>query len=221
MTFNHIDMDSLPELVEQTNEYGRVYVTPEGNRYPSITTVLKVLSQDGIQKWKEKVGEKEAEKVLTQAGRRGTAVHDLAEKYLNNDPDWKKGVMPINLFTFMQIKPILDKRVDNIWAQEVPLYSDRFQIAGRVDCIAEWDGQLSIIDFKTSRKPKRKDWIDSYKIQVSFYAAAFFERTGMPIKKGVILISPDGGDPQVFETNTFEHLHKLKRLRVHYSDKTT
>lgn len=217
--FRHVNMEALPELVEETLSTGRTYVTPEGNKYPSITTVLKVRSEEGIRAWRERVGEEEAKRVMTQASVRGTAVHELAERYLNNDPDWKKGVMPINLHTFMQLKPILDNRVDNIWAQEVPLYSDRFRIAGRVDLIAEMDGELTVIDFKTARKPKKSEWIDNYRLQASFYAAAFYERTQVPIRKFAILISPDGSEPQVFTGGTHEHLADLMKVRKEYAAK--
>jgi len=217
--FRHVNMKALPELVEETLSTGRTYVTPGGNKYPSITTVLKVRSEEGIRAWRERVGEEEAKRVMRQASIRGTAVHELAERYLNNDPDWKKGAMPINLHTFMQLKPILDNRVDNIWAQEVPLYSDRFRIAGRVDLIAEMDGELTVIDFKTARKTKKSEWIDNYRLQASFYAAAFYERTQTPIRKFAILISPDGGDPQVFTGSTHEHLPELLKVRKEYAAK--
>jgi len=190
--FNHVKHDVvLPTLTRKTTDTGRKYFTPEGNAYPSITTVLGVLNKEGIIAWRKRVGEEEANKISQQASVRGTAVHKLAEDYLNNDPDWKEGAMPTNLFSFEDIKKIMDKRLNNIWMQEVFLYSDRLKTAGQVDCIAEFDGQLSIIDFKTSRKPKKVEWITSYFIQASFYAAAFYERTGIPIKQGVILITVD------------------------------
>src|SRR6056300_1315333 len=160
--FDHVKMKALPELECETLPTGRTYITPEGNKYPSITTILSERSKEGIKAWRAKVGEEVANKISTQAATRGTAVHQLAEDYLNNKEDWSKGSMPSNLFAFNQIKTILDKRVNNIWAQEVPLYSDKFMIAGRVDCIAEFDGELTIIDFKTARKPKKEEWIDNY-----------------------------------------------------------
>ena len=212
-------MKPLPEMKCETLPTGRTYVTPEGKKYPSITTVLGSQTKKGIEEWKKRVGEAEAKKVLTQAGIRGTAVHQLAEDYLNNKKDWKKGAMPSNLFAFNEIKPILDKRVNNIWAQEVPLYSDRLKIAGRVDCIAEFDGELSVIDFKTSRRPKKEEWVQSYFQQASFYAAAFYERTGIAIKKFVIIITVDGSEPQIFVGNTFQHLSSLITLRKEYEQK--
>lgn len=214
--FNHVNAEALPELECETLPTGRTYITPEGNKYPSITTVLSILSKDGIKAWRARVGEEVANKISTQAATRGTAVHQLAEDYLNNKEDWMKGAMPANLFSFNQIKPILDERVNNIWAQEVPLYSDKFMIAGRVDCIAEFDGELTIIDFKTARKPKKEEWIQNYFTQAAFYAAAFYERTGTPIKKFAIIVAVDDSEPQVFTGNTFSYLKKLYEVRQRF-----
>lgn len=217
--FNHVKHDVvLPTLTRKTTDTGRKYFTPEGNAYPSITTVLGILSKQGILEWRKKVGEEEANKISRQASVRGTAVHKLAEDYLNNDPDWKEGAILTNLFSFEDIKKIMDKRLDNIWMQEVFLYSDRLKTAGQVDCIAEFDGQLSIIDFKTSRKPKKEEWITSYFIQAAFYAAAFYERTGIPIKQGVILITVDHNQPQVFKINTFDYLQHFLDVRKKYKE---
>jgi len=215
--FNHVAMKSMPELECETLPTGRTYITPEGNKYPSITTVLSHKSKAGIIAWRKRVGEEEANKISTQASTRGTAVHQLAEDYLNNKEDWSKGAMPSNLMSFNDIKIILDERLNNIWAQEVPLYSDKFMVAGRVDCIAEFDGELTIVDFKTSRKPKKSEWIDSYFIQAAFYAAAFYERTGVSIKKFAIIITVDGSDPQVFTGNTFDWLPQLLKVREEYA----
>lgn len=215
--FNHVKMEHvLPELHCETLSTGRTYVTPEGNKYPSITTVLSELSKEGIKAWRARVGAEEANKISTQASTRGTAVHKLAEDYLNNEPDWADGAMPSNVFAFNQIKPILDNRVDNIWQQEVPLYSDNLKIAGRVDCIAELDGVLTIIDFKTARKPKKKEWIQNYFMQGTFYAAAFLERTGVAIKQTAIIIAVDGDEPQVFVENVSDYLMPLKEARINY-----
>lgn len=217
--FSHVAMKALPELECETLSTGRTYITPEGNKYPSITTILSERSKEGIKAWRKRVGEEAANKISTQAATRGTAVHTLAEDYLNNKEDWSKGAMPANIFSFSQIKPILDKHVNNIWAQEVPLYSDKFMVAGRVDCIAEYDGELCIIDFKTARKPKKEEWITNYFIQASFYAAAFYERTGIAIKKFAIIITVDGSEPQVFTGKTFDWLKELYKVREEYIQK--
>lgn len=217
--FHHVNHGvELPKITRETTESGRRYFTPEGNSYPSITTVLSILNKDGIKEWRKRVGEEEAKRISGQAAIRGTAVHKLAEEYLNNEPNWNDGHMPANLFSFNQIKEILDERVNNVWFQEEFLYSDRLQCAGQVDCIAEFDGELSIIDFKTSRKPKKKEFIEGYFIQASFYAAAFYERTGIPIKHGVILIAVDGDSPQVFKIETYDYLKKFISVRKKYKE---
>lgn len=216
--FNHVSMEALPELECETLPTGRTYITPDGNKYPSITTVLGHQSKAGILAWRKRVGEETANKISTQAATRGTAIHQLAEDYVNNEPDWNKGAMPANLFTFNTIKPILDKHVNNIWAQEVPLYSDKFAIAGRVDCIAEFDGELTIIDYKTARKPKKEEYITNYFMQAAFYAAAFYERTGVAIKKFAIIIAVDDNEPQVFQGDTFKWLKPLLKARMEYAE---
>ena len=215
--FNHVDHEyELLDLECETLPTGRTYVTPEGEKYPSITTVLSILNKDGLIAWRKRVGEEQANRISTQAATRGTAVHKLAEDYLNNESDWSKKAMPSNLFSFNQIKPILDERVNNIWAQEVALYSDKFRIAGRVDCIAEFDDELTIIDFKTARKPKKEEWIQGYFIQAAFYAAAFFERTGIPIRKFAIIVAVDDHEPQVFTGNTYQYLSSLYDIRKRF-----
>lgn len=215
--FKHVEHDVvLPKLTRKTTEAGRRYFTPDGAAYPSITTVLGILSKQGILEWRKRVGEAEANRISTQAATRGTAVHKLAEDYIDNVEGWSKGAMPANIASFNDLKTILDKRLDNVWFQEEFLYSDRLKCAGQVDCIAEFDGQLSIVDFKTSRKPKKEEWITSYFIQASFYAAAFYERTGIPIKQGVILITVDGSEPQVFKINTYDYLEHFLKVRKEY-----
>jgi len=215
--FNHVEMkEPLQELEAKTTKAGRVYETPTGKKYPSITTVLSLLSRDSIMAWRKRVGEEEANRISTQAGTRGTAVHKLAEDYVNNDPEWSKKAMPANLFTFNTIKPLLDKHLNNVWIQEAPLYSDRLEIAGRVDCIAEWDGELAIIDYKTSRRPKKLENIQNYLIQESVYAACFYELTGVPIRKIVTVIAVDDSEPQVFVDTPFKHLPKFMEVREQF-----
>ena len=215
--FNHVNMEALPELDCETLPTGRTYITPEGNKYPSITTVLSLLSKDGILAWRKRVGEEAANKISTQAATRGTAVHQLAEDYLNNKEDWSKGAMPANLFSFNQIKPILDKRVNNVWAQEVPLYSDKFMVAGRVDCIAEFDGELTIIDFKTSTRERSDSWNENYYIQGSAYAEMFGERTGIEINQVVILVVTEDGTVQEFVKDKEKYLPMLEESVTEWS----
>ena len=197
--FTHEQIDlGYEDLEAKTTSSGRKYQTPTGKQYPSVTTVLSILSEEAIQKWRARVGEEEANKISHRASTRGTAVHEIIEKYLDNDPQFKEGYMPNIVSDFMDVKQILDERVGAIYAQECPLYSDYLQIAGRVDCVAEFDGKPSIIDFKTSRKTKKKSWIENYFIQESAYAIMWEERTGMPITQLVTIISVDNEDSQVF-----------------------
>ena len=197
--FIHEQIDlGYEDLEAKTTSSGRKYQTPTGKQYPSVTTVLSILSEEAIQKWRARVGAEEANKISHRASTRGTAVHEIIEKYLDNDPQFKEGYMPNIISDFMDVKQILDERVGTIYAQECPLYSDYLKIAGRVDCVAEFDGKPSIIDFKTSRKTKKKSWIENYFIQESAYAIMWEERTGMPITQLVTIISVDNEDSQVF-----------------------
>jgi len=217
--FNHVDHGyTLQELEADTTDNGRFYTTPSGEILPSITTVLSVQNKSGLDAWRKRVGEEEANRVMNQASLRDTAVHQLAEDYVNNEKDWKKGAMPANLFTFNTIKPLLDKHLNNVWIQEAPLYSERLSVAGRVDCIAEWDGVLSIIDYKTSKRPKPRKYVESYFIQEAAYAAMFLERTGVPIKQIVTVIAVDDNEPQVYIEKAIDHLHKFVELRKKFKE---
>lgn len=196
--FKHLNIDlGYEDLSADTTDSGRVYTTPDG-KYPSITTVLSILSEDGIRAWRKRVGEEEANKISRVAATRGTNVHAIIEKYLNNEEDYADGYLPNIIGNFKDVQPILDSKIGSICAQEVPLYSNHLRVAGRVDCVGEFDGTLSIIDFKTSRKLKKKEWIDGYFIQAAAYAIMYEERTGTPITQLVILIAVDNESPQIF-----------------------
>lgn len=211
--FTHKDFQ-LEEMNTETIDGKRYYVTPQG-KLPSITTVLSILSRDGIKKWREKVGEAEANKISTKASRRGTRVHEMCEHYINNDFDAKK-YLPNDRETFNSIKPILDEHLDNVYAQEVPLWSEYLGVAGRVDCIAEWDGKIAVIDFKTSRKLKKKEWINNYFQQCAAYAVMWEERTCIPINKIVVVIAVDGEEPQIFEEKRDKYIHKCVETIAQY-----
>ena len=217
--FNHVEAPTLTELIAETTDSGRVYNTPDGNRYPSVTTILSELSKAGIAAWRKRVGAEEANRISTQASTRGTKIHQICEDYLNNKPDYLDGQMPANVFTFKQIQPILDQYVDNIQYLEAPLYSDFLKTAGRVDCIAEFDGKLSIIDFKTSRKPKKKEWISNYFMQASCYAVMYEERTEIPVSRTVVIVAVDGSEPQVFVENRDNFIEEFVDARVSYKEK--
>ena len=177
----------------------RVYVNAAGVGYPSATTVLSILNKDSINKWRERVGEEEANRVSKQATTRGSKIHSLTEAYLKNeevDFDAVKASL-LDKEMFNKFKSILDP-IDNIHCQELALYSDFLRMAGRVDCIAEYNGVRAVIDFKTSNRPKKKEYISSYFMQATAYAIMYEERTGIPVPFIVILVAVDGDEPQVF-----------------------
>lgn len=196
--FKHEPIDlGYDDLVATTADTGRTYAAPTGVSYPSITTVLSILSEDHIRAWRARVGEEEANKISRRASGRGTAVHAMLEKYVDNDPMFDEGVMPLIKSNFMEVKDILDKRLTKVYAQEAALYSDHLGVAGRVDCVGVFDGKNSIIDYKTARKTKKKEWCEGYFVQETAYAIMWEERTGMPITQLVTVIAGDEG-PQVF-----------------------
>tara|TARA_B100000925_G_scaffold264197_1_gene222586 strand:+ start:298 stop:936 length:639 start_codon:yes stop_codon:yes gene_type:complete len=186
------------DLVAETTDTGRTYKCPDGSSFNSVTTVLKVLSEDAIQAWRRRVGEDVANKIGVRAANRGTAVHSIIERYLDNNLEYDKDVMPDVLSTFKDVQPILDESISEILGLEAPLYSKHLKLAGRVDCVGVFNDKLSIIDFKTSRKLKKKEWIHNYFAQASAYAIMFEERTGIPVPQLVILIAVDNEKPQVF-----------------------
>lgn len=211
----HIQLDELP-----TESIGgkRHYVTPEG-KLPSITSVLSVLSIDSIKAWRAKVGEKEANKISTRAARRGTNVHQMCEDYINNELN-KDKFLPHEIESFLPLQKELDKSIGLVYAQEVPLYSKYLGVAGRVDLIAEWDGRLSIVDFKTSRKVKKKEWISGYFQQGAAYAVMFEERTGIPVDKIVIAMTVDGeSDASVFVEKRDNWVSTLQETIEIYKDR--
>ena len=213
--FKHVPVE-LTEMNAVTNEKGRRYRTPEGIDLPSITTVLSILSRDSIMKWRRRVGAEEANRISHRASTRGTAVHAIIEKYINNEENFKDGYTPDIIGSFLDLKPILDGRIGRVYAQEAPLYSNHLGVAGRVDCVADFDGKLSIIDFKTSMKPKRKDWITNYFMQESAYAIMWEERTGRPITQLVTIISVDNHEPQIFVEHRDTWVRPLRETIAQY-----
>ena len=211
---------NLPEIKATTTDGVRLYETPEGNKYPSITTVLSVRNKKGLFEWRKRVGEDVANYVARKAATRGTHVHHMCEDYLNNDFDeekHKKKFLPYVLFN--QLRESVLQKIDNIHAQECGLYSDKYKVAGRVDCIAEYEGKLSIIDFKTSSKERSDDWNESYYIQASAYAEMFEERTGITIDQVVILVVTEDGVVQEFVKNKTEFLPLLSDVIKEWKEK--
>lgn len=218
--FEHVETE-LKDMVSEDTENGRVYHTPEGVDLPSITTVLSILSRAGIAAWKKRVGEEEANRISRIASTRGTKVHEIIEKYIDNKEDFKDGYTPDIIGSFLALKPILDNRIGRVFAQEAPLYSNHLGVAGRVDCVAEFDGKLSIIDFKTSRKKKYPSMIKNYFMQESAYSIMWEERTGQPITQLVTIIAVDDHDPQVFIEHRDNWVRPLRETIAQWNEENS
>ena len=195
MKFEHELVNEDYSLDQQTSKKGRVYVDDDGNKYPSITTVLSILNKAAIIAWRKRVGEEEANKISTRAATRGTKVHDMIERYVLNQDPGEPDLIAIS--NFKDVKPIIDKNLSKVYATEKKMFSKHLGVAGTVDCVGVWDGKDSIVDWKTSAKFKKKEWITNYFMQCSAYAIMWEERTGRPIKQLVVCIAGDAG-PQVF-----------------------
>ena len=216
-SFSHVPLTTeLPEIHTETINRKRYYVTPEGKKYPSITTVLSGRNSEGLVKWRESVGNDVANQIMRTAAKRGTAVHQLVEDYLNNEELSNQDVLPTALFTIL--KPELDN-INNIRIQEGGLYSDYYGVAGRVDCIADYKGVLSVIDFKTSTKEKKEEWVENYFIQGSAYCEMYEERFEQPIDRVVILIVTEDGGVQTFTKRKDDYLPLLKTAIKEFNEK--
>ena len=219
-TFKQVEnspVRSICKLRNSTRADGkRVYFTPEGLSYPSITTILGSFPKPELEEWRNRVGWQEAEKIGRQAAQKGTAIHGLCEKFVQNQEIISKDFMPFEYQQFLYIKEELINHVDNIHGLEKTLRSDRLKIAGTTDLIAEWDGELAIVDYKGSTRQKEKGWITDYFLQATAYSCMLYERTGLQAKKIVILISVDHEGSQVFVENTSDWIDKLlKKLKVY------
>ena len=215
MDFKHLNLHNFPDLKAKTTAQGRRYFV-EGNAYPSVTTVIGEKKKKSIVEWRRKVGDEEANKISKRATTRGNKCHKLAEDYLSNKPldRYRDDVLSLGLFH--QIRPYID-RINNIHALEESLYSHTLRLAGRVDCIAEYDEELAIIDFKTSTKFKREEWIQDYFSQETAYAIMFQELTGLKVKQLVTIIAVETGTPQVFiKKDILTYVPKLKEYIDYY-----
>jgi len=217
LDFKHLNLHNFPNLKAKTTAQGRRYFV-EGNAYPSVTTVIGEMKKKSILEWRRKVGEEEANSISKRATTRGNKCHKLAEDYLSNKPLDRYRDDVLSLGMFHQIRPYIDK-INNIHALEESLYSHTLKLAGRVDCIAEYDNELAIIDFKTSTKFKREEWIQDYFSQETAYAIMFQELTGLKVKQLVTIIATEQGTPQIFvKNNILEFVPKLKEYIDYYKE---
>ena len=206
--FNHVETD-LPLLERETIDGVRFYKVPNEDEFlklVSITSVTSHWSREKFAKWRKKVGEEKANEITRKATARGTDMHSMTEHYLLNE-DLPK-VAPMGDMLFKIAKPTL-KKIDNIHSLEGSLYSKELGVAGTVDCIAEYEGELAVIDFKTSKAPKPREWIDGYFVQAAAYACMYYELTGIAVKKLVIIMACEDGECVVYEERD-----KLKYMRL-------
>ena len=213
--FNYVGNDLIDLPVEYIDGK-RFYVTPNDDKYISITTILSNLSKASISRWRKRVGEKEANKVSTKASRRGTSVHNLCERYIKNQDGFLDSGMPNEVEMFQSIEPLLN-RIDNIHVVEGALYSDHFKLAGRTDLIAEFDGRLSVVDYKTSNRIKAWEHCHSYFMQGAFYAVAYEERTGISVDTIVIIMAVENEQPQLLIEKRDRWIQPLKDVIYKYS----
>jgi genome maintenance exonuclease 1 len=216
MTFNFCPPKVLADLKSETFPDGKRYYTLEdGTRLPSVTTVLGAQKKDAIMAWRKRVGEDVANAISKKATGRGTNVHTLCERYLNNES--LGSVMPDAVEMFRTLKPLLN-RIDNIHYQECALWSKQLGMAGRVDCIGEFDDKLSVIDFKTSKRIKTEAHIEDYFWQTSAYALMYEEMIGRPIDNIVIIMAVENEQPLLFKQKTADHIPGLVKAIKFYQN---
>lgn len=213
-----IDLDTV------TINGKRYYKTPDGNLYPSVTTVTSSAKKEFLEQWRARIGEKEANKISQRASSRGTDLHTMCEKYTLNDPNYRKGLMPTTLELFGKIKPMLDEHVEVIYANEIALFSHELKTAGRTDMFCRFMGINTIVDFKTSTKPKEEKWIEDYFIQATTYAMMIEEmyadgkKIFIPQLAIIIAVEESGAPGQLFVKQTTPYRNKVRKLFREYHE---
>lgn len=220
--FNIINSQGFPEMESFTSSAGkRFYCRPDGVWVPSVTTILSKDKDDALQNWRDRVGSEEAEKISAIATRRGKILHKVCEDYILDSvrfpfifEDTYNSLMPDSKETFNKIKKQLDDRMDNVHHVEAPLHSIKHRMAGRTDLIAEWNGALSIIDFKSSLVAKKEAWIVNYFEQEAAYAIMYEELTGKKINQIVTIVSAlHERDADIFIQNLTVTKHRENFLK--------
>ena len=207
---------NFPKL-ERIDGEPRLYVSPEGAKLPSVTSVTGFTTKEGIQQWRNRIGEEAANRISKKASGRGTVVHNLTEKYILDHQDFvkaKQKAMPDAIDLFNKIKAVLNTSVTTIHALETSIWSNYLKVAGTVDCVGMYNGKLSVIDFKTASKPKEEQWIEHYFMQTSAYACAWYELTKEPINNLVVIVANDeDSKAQIFQKTTYDYLTKFQQAR--------
>jgi genome maintenance exonuclease 1 len=222
-TFHREELPQI-ELDSVTTDAGRFYVTPSGDQYPSITTVLSAMQSEEkkqvLENWRARVGEQEANKVSRQATSRGTGMHTICENYTSNFPNPLRGHMPTAIEMFKRIQHVLDDRVGTIYGNEIALFSNKLKAAGRTDMLAQFDGIRSVVDFKTSKREKKESWITDYFLQSTAYAIMIEEMYGdIKVPQIAIVIAVEDGETsnnQVFIKRTADYREQVYQIFSQY-----
>lgn len=199
--FDHQQIFESIELDTESIEGERYYTVPTGEKYRSVTTVLSSLNAKQINEWRNRVGVENAQKITTQASRRGTKLHAVVENYIKNKQDFLVNETPMSVDLFKSIQPIIDTRVGVVYGQEFCLYSDYLKTAGRCDLFCQFDNVNTVVDIKSSSKQKKHEWIENYFIQATTYAIMITERYQIKVPKIAILIAVENNEPQLFIEN--------------------
>ena len=220
MEFIHEKIDLGYEKLERTDSVdGRRYITKDGNAYPSVTAITGLKNQEKIQEWRNRGGAEKADAISLKATTRGTQVHSIIEKYLNNEDT--SDFLPHIQQSLQNLKPLIDRYVTKVYGTEVGLYSDHLQVAGTCDAVVEWAGIPTIIDWKTSRRPKKKKDIGNYFMQLAAYAVMWEERTGMPCNATRIVMDVDDFHPVMYKESRDAHIEEFIKWRDEYNRRLT
>ena len=220
MEFIHEKIDLGYEKLDRVDSHdGRRYITAAGNAYPSVTAITSLVNEGAIQEWRNRVGEEKANAISLKASTRGTQVHSIIEKYINNEDT--SDFLPHIKQSLENLKPLIDKHVTKVFGTEVALYSDHLQVAGTCDAIVEWDGIPTIVDWKTSRRPKKKKDIGNYFMQLAAYAVMWEERTGMPCNATRIVMDVDDFHPVMYKESRDAHIEEFIKWRDEYNRRLT
>ncbi len=210
--FKHEKLFDAVELESVTVDGNRYYVTPEGHKYRSVTTILSDLSKDAIVQWRKRVGAEAAQKKTTQAATRGTKLHSLVEQYVNNNSAFLEKALPTTVDLFNTIRPVINEGIEIVHGQEFPLYSHYLKTAGRCDLFCTFNGKKTVLDFKTASKRKKEEWIENYFIQCATYSLMIQERHEIYVPQIAVLIAVENDEPQLFVKKASQYYDDVKKV---------
>ncbi len=212
--FNHQLFDQPAELETIFDSKGKHYVLPSGEIVDSVTTVLSKYYKKDLSGWRRRVGAEKAKQITTQAGIRGTAMHKICEQYVLNDPQYTKGTMSVNLAQFRTLQPVLDAHITKVYGVEFTLSSKAMNTAGTIDLVCEWDGVPTIVDYKTSLRIKKEEWLQSYFDQSTVYAIMATQCTKISFHQFAVIMIVDHEEPMVYKKSVFDYVKRVHEIFV-------